>query len=199
MRHSAERREREERMAGKADFTEEEWDQLRKGATGAGLLVSVSDRSFLDSLKEASSFAHYLIDARDDDSELVRELASEHGTGFGAIATPSEVQSAADDALRDRGRHPPREGSRRGRQLSRVRPLSRRDGGQGREGRRRGRGGRDRAHQGCVGLGRRAASLSGGAARARWPSRSSKPVRSCSPRLGRFDSGAAPSQGIARN
>jgi len=87
-------------MAGKADFTEEQWDQLRKGATGAGLLVSVSDRSFLDSLKEASSFAHYLIDTRDDDSELVRDLASEHGTGFGAIATPSEVQNAADDALR---------------------------------------------------------------------------------------------------
>ena len=32
-----------------------------------------------------------------------------------------------------------------------------------------------------------------GAARARWPSWSSKPVRPCSPRLGRFDSGAAPS------
>ena len=87
-------------MAGKADFTEEEWDQLRKGATGAGLLVSVSDRSFLDSIKEASSFAHYLIGSREDESQLVRELASEHGTGFGAIATPSEVQSAADDALR---------------------------------------------------------------------------------------------------
>ena len=40
---------REGSMAGKADFTEEEWDQLRKGATGAGMLVSVSDRSFFDS------------------------------------------------------------------------------------------------------------------------------------------------------
>jgi hypothetical protein len=87
-------------MAGKADFTEEEWEQLRKGATGAGLLVSVSDRSFFDSLKEASSFAHYLIGARESDSQLVRELASEHGTGFGAVATPSEVQDAADDSLR---------------------------------------------------------------------------------------------------
>jgi hypothetical protein len=87
-------------MAGKADFTEEEWDQLRTGATGAGLLVSVSDRSFLDAIKEASSFAHYLVDARDADSELVRDLASEHGTGFGAIATPSEVQDAADQSLR---------------------------------------------------------------------------------------------------
>jgi hypothetical protein len=83
-------------MAGKADFTEQEWDQLRKGATGAGLLVSVSDRGFLDSLKEASSFAHYLVDSREADSQLVRELASEHGTGFGAIATPSEVQEAVE-------------------------------------------------------------------------------------------------------
>jgi hypothetical protein len=87
-------------MAGKADFTEEEWEQLRKGATGAGLLVSVSDRSFLDSLKEASSFAKYLLGSRESDSQLVRELASEHGTGFGAVATPSEVDTAADDALR---------------------------------------------------------------------------------------------------
>jgi hypothetical protein len=86
-------------MAGKADFTEDEWEQLRKGATGAGLLVSVSDRSFLDSLKEASSFAKYLLGSRESDSQLVRELASEHGTGFGAVATPSEVDAAADEAL----------------------------------------------------------------------------------------------------
>jgi hypothetical protein len=87
-------------MAGKADFTEQEWDELRKGATAAGLLVSVSDRSFLDSFKEASSFAKYLMESRDDPSQLVRELASEHGTGFGAVATPDEVDAAADGALR---------------------------------------------------------------------------------------------------
>ena len=38
-------------MAGQADFTEEEWDALQKGAMGAGLLVSVSDRSFFDTFK----------------------------------------------------------------------------------------------------------------------------------------------------
>ena len=37
-----------------------------------------------------------------------------------------------------------------------------------------------------------AGSLRGGAARARWPNRSSKPVRCGNPTLGRFDSGAAP-------
>ena len=40
-------------MATKTDFSEAEWDQLHKGAAGAGLLVSVSDRSFFDSFKEA--------------------------------------------------------------------------------------------------------------------------------------------------
>ena len=47
-------------MAKKSDFTEQEWDQLRKGATGAGLLVSASDRSFFDSFKEAGSLAKHL-------------------------------------------------------------------------------------------------------------------------------------------
>ena len=75
-------------MAGKSDFTEEEWEQLRKGATGAGLLVSVSDRSFFDTFKEASSLAKYLKGSRDDESQLVRELASEGGTGFGVVASP---------------------------------------------------------------------------------------------------------------
>src|SRR5919197_5774020 len=39
-------------------------------------------------------------------------------------------------------------------------------------------------------------SLGAGAAWVRWPNRSSKPVRSCDPRLGRFDSGAAPLTGL---
>jgi hypothetical protein len=86
-------------MAGKSDFTEEEWDQLRKGATGAGLLVSASDRSFFDSFKEAASLAKHLSGSRDDDSQLVRELASEGGTGFGFIASPREVEQGTMEAL----------------------------------------------------------------------------------------------------
>ena len=62
-------------MAGKSDFTDEEWEELRKGATGAGLLVSVSDRSFFDTFKEASSLAKHVKGSRDSDSQLVRELA----------------------------------------------------------------------------------------------------------------------------
>jgi hypothetical protein len=86
-------------MAGKSDFTEQEWEQLRKGATGAGLLVSVSDRSFFDTFKEASSLAKYLKGSRDDQSQLVRELASEGGTGFGMIASPDEVQGGTIESL----------------------------------------------------------------------------------------------------
>jgi hypothetical protein len=87
-------------MASRADFTEEEWEQLRKGATGAGLLVSASDRGFFDTFKEASSLASYMKGSRDDDSQLVRELASGGGTGFGLVALPSEVENGTVEALR---------------------------------------------------------------------------------------------------
>jgi hypothetical protein len=87
-------------MAQKADFTEQEWEQLRKGATGAGLLVSTSDRSFFDSFKEAGSLAKHLADGRSDESELVRELAGERGSGFGVSSSAQEIETETLDALR---------------------------------------------------------------------------------------------------
>jgi hypothetical protein len=87
-------------MAQKSDFTEQEWDQLRKGATGAGLLVSVSDRSFFDSFKEAGSLAKHLAGGRSGSSELIRELAGERGMGYGVTSSPQEVESEALEALR---------------------------------------------------------------------------------------------------
>jgi len=87
-------------MAQKTDFTEQEWDELRKGATGAGLLVSVSDRSFFDSFKEAGSLAKHLAGGRTGDSQLIRELSSERGTGFGLTTSPQEIESATLAALR---------------------------------------------------------------------------------------------------
>ena len=44
-------------MAGKADFTEDEWDALEKGVTGSGMLVSVAHRDFTDSFGEAKAIA----------------------------------------------------------------------------------------------------------------------------------------------
>jgi hypothetical protein len=88
-------------MASKADFTEQEWEQLRKGVTGAGLLVSLADRSFFDTFKEAGALAKHLGEARrGTDSQLLRELAETRGSGFGLTAKPEEIESGTLDSLR---------------------------------------------------------------------------------------------------
>jgi hypothetical protein len=88
-------------MARKADFTEQEWEALQKGAMGAGLLVSVSDRGFFDTFKEARALAEHIAGARrDTTSEVVRELAETRETGFGLTASPDEVESETLEALR---------------------------------------------------------------------------------------------------
>ena len=86
-------------MATKTDFTEEEWEQLHNGVTGAGLVVSLSDRSFFDNFKEAKAIAKHLGDARQhSDSLLVRDLAAEHGTGF-SMRHPDEIEPKTLEAL----------------------------------------------------------------------------------------------------
>src|SRR4029078_10334821 len=81
-------------MTTKSDFTEAEWEQLHNGVTGAGLLVSLSDRSFFDNFKEARAIAEDLKHARPHrDSLLVRDLAAEHGTGFSVRSNPDEIES----------------------------------------------------------------------------------------------------------
>jgi hypothetical protein len=88
-------------MASKADFTEQEWEQLHKGVTGAGLLVSLADRSFFDTFKEAGALAKHLGEARrGSDSQLLRELAETRGSGFGLTAQPGEIESGTLDSLR---------------------------------------------------------------------------------------------------
>jgi hypothetical protein len=88
-------------MATKSDFTEQEWEQLHKGVTGAGLLVSLSDRSFFDGFKEAGTLARHLADARkNSDSSLIRELAEVRGSGFGLTDRPDEIERETLEALR---------------------------------------------------------------------------------------------------
>ena len=79
-------------MAGNADFTEDEWKELQQGVTGAGLLVSSAHRDFTDSFGEAKAVASHLAAQRSSESELVRELAGTHSTGFGLVASPKEVE-----------------------------------------------------------------------------------------------------------
>jgi hypothetical protein len=88
-------------VAVKADFTEDEWKALQKGITGAGMLVSLSDRDFTDSFGEVGALAKLLATQRESGaSELVRELANVKGTGFGFRDSMTEVESETLDALR---------------------------------------------------------------------------------------------------
>ena len=88
-------------MATKADFTEQEWETLHKGVTGAGLLVSLSDRGFFDTFKEAGALAKHLAEARKNaSSDVVRELAQTGGTGFGITSSPEKLESETLAALR---------------------------------------------------------------------------------------------------
>ncbi len=88
-------------MAAKSDFTEQEWEAMHKGVSGAGLLVSVSDPGFFDTFKEAGALAKHLAGARkNSSSELLRELAETRGTGFGLRSSRAELESETLEALR---------------------------------------------------------------------------------------------------
>jgi hypothetical protein len=87
-------------MAKKSDFTEQEWESLQKGVTGAGLLVSLSDRSFFDTFKEAGVLGKHLAQAKQSNSsEFIRELAETRGTGFGVTTSPDKVERETLEAL----------------------------------------------------------------------------------------------------
>jgi hypothetical protein len=82
-------------------LTENEIETLRRGAMGAGLLVSVSDRGFFDTFKEAGTLAKHVAAARSgSESPVVRQIAEGRGVGFGVTSSPQEVESGTLDSLR---------------------------------------------------------------------------------------------------
>jgi hypothetical protein len=82
-------------------LTETEIETLRSGAIGAGLLVSVSDRGFFDTFKEAGTLAKHVAAARGgSESSVVRQIAEGRGVGFGVTSSPQEIESGTLDALR---------------------------------------------------------------------------------------------------
>jgi hypothetical protein len=82
-------------------LSENEIEMLRKGAMGAGLLVSVSDRKFFDTFKEAGTLAKHVAAARaDSQGSVVRQVAEGRGAGFGVTTSPSEIESGTLEALR---------------------------------------------------------------------------------------------------
>ena len=87
-------------MATKADFTADEWGNLHTGVTGAGMLVSLSDRDLSDSFGESTAMAKYLAgQVTAGPTQLIREIAGVHGTGFGLTASPEKVRARTMEAL----------------------------------------------------------------------------------------------------
>lgn len=87
-------------MATKTDFTEQEWETLRKGVTGSGMLVSLSDRDFTDTFGEVGALAKYLTGQEvASASQLVRELSHGRSTGFGLTDSPDKVRAETIQAL----------------------------------------------------------------------------------------------------
>jgi hypothetical protein len=82
-------------------LNEQEIETLRKGAMGAGLLVTTSDRGFFDTFKEAGALAKHVTAARgSSSSEVVRQVAEGHGMGVGITTPPAEIESGTLEALR---------------------------------------------------------------------------------------------------
>jgi hypothetical protein len=88
-------------MATKTAFTEQEWEALQQGVTGAGFMMALSDPSFFDSFKEAGALARHLNEARQSaESELIRELTETRSTGFGITDSQEEIERETTEALR---------------------------------------------------------------------------------------------------
>lgn len=83
-------------------LTDQELETLHKGVTGAGLLVSLSDRSFFDTFKEAGALAKHVAEARSNSpSAVVKEVAGKGGgTGFGVTSHPEQIEQQTLEALR---------------------------------------------------------------------------------------------------
>jgi hypothetical protein len=89
-------------MATKTDFTEQEWETLEKGVTGAGFWMTIADRSFFDTFKESTALAKHLGAARQNsESTLVRDLGATKGTGFGWRSSAEEIEGETTAALQD--------------------------------------------------------------------------------------------------
>jgi hypothetical protein len=87
-------------MATKTDFTEGEWESRRKGVSGAGLLVSLSDRDLTDTFGEVGAMAKYISgQSVASSSQLVRDLSHGGAAGFGLTASPDKVRAETMAAL----------------------------------------------------------------------------------------------------
>ena len=89
-------------MSGRDAFTDEQWDLLHKGLTGAGMWVALSERGFTSTFKESTAMASFLAHQRSEaTSELGRELCGTKGTGWKMSSSPEELRQHTLKALKD--------------------------------------------------------------------------------------------------
>jgi tellurite resistance protein len=87
-------------MATKTDFTEAEWTALQRGLTGSAMLVSLADRDFTDTFGEVGAMTKFLQGQQvAAASELIREVAKTHSTGFGVTTSPQNLRTETMAAL----------------------------------------------------------------------------------------------------
>jgi tellurite resistance protein len=87
-------------MATKTDFTESEWTALQRGVTGSAMLVSLADRDFTDTFGEVGAMTKFLQGQQvAAPSELIREVAKTHSTGFGVTTSPQNLRAETMAAL----------------------------------------------------------------------------------------------------
>jgi hypothetical protein len=92
---------REEMRMNAELFNESEIKTLQRGATGAALLVAMSDTGLFDTFKEAIAIGKHLDAAQEmSDSSVVRRVAQARGTGFGLRSSVNEIEAGILDALR---------------------------------------------------------------------------------------------------
>jgi hypothetical protein len=88
-------------MAGKTDFTEDEWQALENGVIGAGMFVSVSEPDFTHMISESNALSTYLAEqGKTNGSKLVRELANAQVNLFASNAPSGRIEVEALKALR---------------------------------------------------------------------------------------------------
>lgn len=89
-------------MASRTDFSEEEWNTLHRGLTGAGMWVAVSERGFTSTFKETGAMASFLAhQSTEANGQLCRELAGTKGSGWKVSSSPEEIRQGTLTALRE--------------------------------------------------------------------------------------------------
>lgn len=88
-------------MATKADFADEEWQVLRWAVIDTMAYVSMSEKGFWDTIKEAKGAAKYMADAKANSASLlVRDLAGDVKSQMDKEATSNPTTMAVEVAER---------------------------------------------------------------------------------------------------